>query len=49
MNKIEQLELNREKLKQTLEEIEKELFEGDTIITGKKDLESMKSLLESTD
>ena len=37
----------------TLEEIEKELFEGDTIITGKKDLESMPTLsnlsLESTD
>ena len=37
----------------TLEEIEKELFEGDTIITGKKELESMPSLsslsLESTD
>jgi hypothetical protein len=27
----------------TLEEIEKELFEGDTIITGKKDLETMPS------
>jgi hypothetical protein len=27
----------------SLEEIEKELFEGDTIITGKKDLESMPS------
>jgi len=34
----------------TLEEIEKELFEGDTIITGKKDLESMSNMsLESTD
>jgi hypothetical protein len=37
----------------TLEEIEKELFEGDTIITGKKELESMPSFsnlsLESTD
>ena len=37
----------------TLEEIEKELFEGDTVITGKKELESMSSLsnqsLESTD
>jgi hypothetical protein len=37
----------------TLEEIEKELFEGDTIITGKKDLESMPTIsnlsLESTD
>jgi hypothetical protein len=34
----------------SLEEIEKELFEGDTIITGKKDLESMPhSSLESTD
>jgi hypothetical protein len=35
----------------TLEEIEKELFEGDTIITGKHDLESMNTMesLESTD
>jgi len=34
----------------TLEEIEKELFEGDTIITGKKELESMPTMsLESTD